>query len=137
MMRAATALIAVSALMAASVGSAAERAAASTKTIATVSTTDFRAVVVARRSSGGRAPTAAVTVDIYARPGVLWKPVAARALSGGPFFWNTVTGPHALCSLEIASGPGGTGPRSHVVVQLLRSPSLGCAGAQTIPIPAS
>ena len=66
--------------MAASVGSAAERAAANTKTIATVSTSDFRAVVVARRNSGGRAPTAAVTIDTYARSGRLWKPVDARAL---------------------------------------------------------
>ena len=137
MRRTVTALIAVSALMAASVGSAAERSAANTKTIATVSTSDFRAVVVARRSSGGRAPTAAVTIDTYARSGRLWKPVDARALKGGPFFWNTVTGPHALCSFEIASGPGGAGTRPHVVVQLLRSPSLGCAEAQTIPIPAS
>ncbi len=136
MRRTVTALIAVSVLAGGSVGSAAEGAAANTKTIATVSTTDFRAVVVARRNPGGRAPTAAVTVDTYARSGRLWKRVDARALNG-PFFWDTVTGPHAFCSFEIATGPGGAGTRPHVVVQLLRSPSVGCAGAQTIPIPAS
>jgi hypothetical protein len=136
MRRTVTALIAVSALAAGSVGSAAEGAAANTKTIATVSTADFRAVVVARRNSGGRAPTAALTIDTYARSGRLWQRLDTRALSG-PFFWKTVTGPHALCSFEIATGPGGGGTKPHVVVQLLRSPSTGCAAAQTIPIPAS
>ena len=131
-----TVLIAVSGLMAASVGSAAERAATNTKTIATVATIAYRAVVVARRNSGGRAPTAAVSIDTYERSGRLWQRIDARALSG-LFFWKTVTGPHALCSFEIATSSGGGGTRPHVVVQLLRSPSLGCAGAQTIPIPAS
>jgi hypothetical protein len=61
------------ALMAVSVGSAAEHVTTRPKTIATVATIDFRAVVVARRNSGGRAPTAAVAIDTYARSGRLWR----------------------------------------------------------------
>jgi len=71
-----------------------------------------------------------VTVDTFDRTGGQWQRVGARRLAG-PFFWKTVTAPHALCRLEIvtASSPG-------VTVQLLRTPSLGCARPETIPIPA-
>jgi hypothetical protein len=96
-----------------------------------VTTADYRSVVVATKTSGGGAPTAAVTVDTFGRAvGGHWQRVGARRLAG-PFFWKTVTAPHALCRLEIVTA---SSPR--VTVQLLRTPSLGCARAETIPIPA-
>jgi hypothetical protein len=121
----ALALVAASALAA-----EAAAAAASSKTVATVTTADYRSVVVATKTSGGGAPTAAVTVDTFGRAGGHWQRVGARRLAG-PFFWKTVTAPHAVCRLEIVTA---SSPR--VTVQLLRTPSLGCARAETIPIPA-
>lgn len=108
-------------------------AAASTKTVASVTTVDYRAVVVATRSSGGGAPVARVTVTTFGRSGGRWRKLDATRLAG-PFFWKTVTAPHGLCRLEIATASSTGGARPRVTVQLLRSPSLGCAGARTIPI---
>lgn len=122
-------LSAAAALAAAPAGAAA----ASSKTIASVSTVDYRAVVVALRSSGGSAPTARVTVDTFRRSGGHWQRLDAARLAG-PFFWKTVTAPHALCRFEITTASGSGGARPGVTVQLLRSPSLGCAAAETIPI---
>jgi hypothetical protein len=98
-----------------------------------VTAVDSRAVVVARKSSGGLAPTAAVTVETYRRTAGRWQRNGARRLAG-PFFWHTVTAPHALCRLEITTVGPVDARVSHVTVQLLRSPSLGCAAAETIPI---
>jgi hypothetical protein len=125
------ALVAGSALAAASVASAA----ASSRTVATVTTADYRSVVVATKTSGGRAPTAAVTVDTFGRAGGHWQRLGARRLSG-PFFRRTTTAPHALCRLEIVTASLLGVLRPRVVIQLLRSPALGCASAETVPIPA-
>jgi hypothetical protein len=127
------ALAAAFALGAASTSSAADRAAQTARTIAAVTAVDYRAVVVAQKSSGGLAPTAAVTVRTYERSAGRWQPVGARRLAG-PLFWHTVTAPHALCRFEIATVGPVDDRASHVTVQLLRSPSLGCAAAETIPI---
>jgi hypothetical protein len=41
----------------------------------------------------------------------------------GMFFWNTVTGPGPICSLDATSSPKG----DRVAIQVLLSPSLGCS----------
>src|SRR5262249_26616270 len=100
-------------------------------TVATLTTVDYRAVVVAEKTSGGLAPTAAVHVDTFVRSGGHWRRLGTRRLAG-TFFWKVVTAPQAVCGLEIVTlGIGGT-PR--VVVQLLETPSLGCGGSVTVPL---
>ena len=96
------------------------------QTIATVSSTDFRAVVGARRTGGGSAPTARVTVTTYRKAAGHWRRLVAHRLAG-TYFWHTVTGPHAVCRLELA-----TAKKPQVTVGLLLSPSLGCGRSQTI-----
>jgi hypothetical protein len=102
--------------------------AAQTRTIAKLETVDARVVLTARRTSGGSAPDAAVTVAIYTRSGAAWKRTGSHRLTG---FWFTVTAPHALCRLAVA-----TAKTSHVEVQLLQSPSLGCGPVHRYPLPA-
>ncbi|MGH2841079.1 MAG: hypothetical protein ACRDKY_09680 [Solirubrobacteraceae bacterium] len=60
----------------------------SAKTIATASSVDYRAVVTARQSSSGRAPTAAVTVTTYARENGRWVLAHNRRLPE-TYFWKT------------------------------------------------
>jgi hypothetical protein len=111
---------------------AAGRAPAPAKTIATVASVDYRAELVARKTGTGAAPTASVTAVTYRRNGTGWTRTGSRPLAG-TFFWNTVAGPHALCRLDLATA-GGAAARPHLVVQLLQSPSLGCAKAQTVSL---
>ena len=97
-------------------------AAGETKTIATTTTTDFRVIVSATNlGGGGGAPEARVTVRAFERAGGAWRRTSDRRLAG-PYFWKTITGPLAVCKLEIRT----TGGRPRALVQLLQSPSLGC-----------
>jgi hypothetical protein len=106
-----------------------------TKTIATVSSVDYRAAIVARRASSGSAPTAVVTIETYAHAGARWKHTGSLRLAG-PYFWKTLTGPHSVCKLELETGATGrTAP--HVLVRLLLTPSLGCGRTQTVTLGAS
>jgi hypothetical protein len=96
-------------------------AAGEVKTIATTTTSDFRVVVsAANRGGGGGAPVATVTVRTFERSGGAWRRTNETRLAG-PYFWKTVTGPLAVCKLELR-----TTRTPRAFVQLLRSPSLGC-----------
>jgi hypothetical protein len=94
-------------------------------TIGSVSAVAVRADVTAQKTGGGAAPTAVVTVTTYRRSHGRWVKHASRRL-GGTYFWKTITAPHAICRLELVTSRS---PR--VIVQLLQTPSLGCARAQT------
>jgi hypothetical protein len=126
------ALLAAAAALAAAAGSGAAGSAtggaASTRTIATVTSAELRAELVATKTGAGSAPTARVTVVSSVREHSAWRRTATRRLAG-TFFWNTVVGPHALCRLELT-----TSGRPRLVVRLLLSPSLGCARPQTVPL---
>ena len=119
--------VVVVALVAAALATAGrEQAPATAKTIASTSTSDFRVVVsAANLGGGGGAPEAAVTVRTFERAGGDWRRTNERRLAG-PYFWKTLTGPHAVCRLEIRTTAAKAGFRPHATVQLLRSPSLGC-----------
>jgi hypothetical protein len=110
---------------------AAARGKQSSKTIATATTNDFRVVVSATNlGGGGGAPTAAVTVRTFARADGAWRRTNERRLAG-TYFWNTVSGPLAVCRLEIRTTATKARVRPRAIVQLLRSPSLGCGPATT------
>jgi hypothetical protein len=110
-------------------------AAARATTIATATSVDYRAEVTARKGSGGAAPTAAMSVTTYRRGAGGWRRAGVRRLRG-TYFWKTVTAPHAVCRLELATASGAASTRPLVRVQLLASPALGCARTETIPLPA-
>ena len=97
-------------------------------TIATVSSSDFRAELVAHRVSSGRAPTASATLTAYRHVGHGWRRLMSRRLAA-TFFWKTLIGPRSICRFELAS----TG-HAHVTVQLLQSPALGCSPSQSISL---
>ncbi|HVV57947.1 MAG TPA: hypothetical protein VHC45_06250 [Gaiellaceae bacterium] len=108
------------------------QAAAATKTIGSVSAVDVRAKLVATRSGGGAAPTARVSVQADELVAGRWRHVPAHRLAG-TYFWNTVTGPAAICHLDlVTAGLGRAKP--HLRVQLLVSPSLGCGKEQTVTL---
>jgi hypothetical protein len=109
--------------------SATTHASATTKTIATASSTDFRADLVAQRASDGSAPTATVTLTTYRHAADGWQRIGSKRIAG-TYFWNTVTGPRAICRFELASAS-----HAHVAAQLLVSPSVGCGKAVTIGLP--
>lgn len=101
-------------------------AAGGVRTIATTTTPDFRVVVGATNRGGGEgAPEAVVTVRTFERSGGGWRRTNETRLAG-PYFWKTITGPLAVCRLEIRTTAARPGFRPHAIVQLLRSPSLGC-----------
>jgi len=91
-------------------------------TIGTAATVDFRVVLTARRTSGGAAPTAAVTATIYRLGRDSWERTGSHAVPG-TYFWNVVSRRNAVCELSIATA-GAARPRA--TVRLLVSPSIGC-----------
>jgi hypothetical protein len=91
--------------------------------------------VTGRKSSGGAAPTAAVSVTTYRHDAGRRRRTGVRRLRG-TYFWKAVTAPHAVCRLELATASGTGSGRPLVRVQLLARPALGCARAETIPLPA-
>ena len=127
--------VVVVALVAAALATAGgEQARATAKTIASTTTSDFRVVVsAANLGGGGGAPAAAVTVRTFERSGGDWRRTSERRLAG-PYFWKTLTGPYAVCRLEIRTTAAKAGFRPHATVQLLRSPSLGCGPVSTHPL---
>jgi hypothetical protein len=131
---AAAGLLALAALLAAYVSSspAGSEAAAASKTIGAASTSDFRVVLTATRLDGGSAPSARVTVTRSRKVGSSWLRTGATRLAG-TYFWHTVTGPRAVCRLELRTTGGATAsPRA--VVGLLQSPSLGCGPQAAFPL---
>lgn len=129
-------ILAAVALAAASSSAASGRQTGPVKTVASVATIEYRAVLTATKTSAGAAPTAAVTLTSYTRVDGRWARSAERRLSGG-YFWKTVTAPHAVCRLELTSAGGSAAPRPAVTAAMLISPSIGCGRAATLSLPAS
>jgi hypothetical protein len=113
--------------------SAGADAAATSRTVASTTTSDFRVVVVAEKRGGGAAPAASATLRTYVRDGGSWRRTASRPLPG-PYFWKVLTGRRAVCRLEIRTIGETPRFRPHAVVQLLQTPSLGCAAASDHPL---
>lgn len=100
--------------------------------VGVITTKDFRVAVVAQRMSGSP-PTAEVRVGFARRVSGRWRELGEKLLDE-TYFWRTVTGPRAVCRLEIeTAGPGGRA-RPYVTVRLLLSPSLGCGDTYRIPL---
>jgi len=95
------------------------------RTVASTTTRDFRVVVEAVRSGEGAASEATLTLTTFGRHRGAWQRTGTHRL-GGTYFWKTVTGPRAVCRLEIRTTGAQTKFRPRAVVQLLQSPSLGC-----------
>jgi hypothetical protein len=103
-------------------------------TVGTVTTGDFRVAVVALRSTGETPPTAEVRVAYARRVNGRWRELGEKRLDE-TYFWNSVTGPRAVCRLEIETvAPGRRSFRPAVTVRLLQSPSLGCGNTYRIPL---
>jgi hypothetical protein len=98
-------------------------------TIATASATGFRVDVRAQRTGAGEAPTATVTLVAYRQADRTLK-LLSRTRLRGTFFWKAITGPRAICTLNLA-----TAGTAHVTIQLLTSPAIGCGPATTIKLP--
>jgi len=111
--------------------SASSKDAPRTMTVAAIASVDYRASVVARRSSAEPA-TARVTIAIERRAAGSWTRPAVHALRG-VYFWNTLRGPRSICQLEIETA-GGVTHRPVLLVRLLVSPALGCGRAQSFPL---
>ena len=100
--------------------------AAARLSIGSVTTTDFRAVLVAAKGDGGGgSPTATVTLGTWRRVAGQWRRTGLHRVSG-PYFWNTISGPRSVCRLEIRTARGRPVFRPVVAVQLLITPSVGC-----------
>ena len=93
--------------------------------IAELSTTDLRAVVTATRRGNETPPTAQVIVTTFKRATGGWSRTGKHALPG-TYFWNTVTGPNAVCRLDLRGGSQAPTKRPRLVIQLLTTPSIGC-----------
>jgi hypothetical protein len=110
-----------------------ENVATAAAPLATLTTSDFRVVVTAEKAGNGGAPTALVEVRISQRVGGRWRVTDSHRLKG-PYFWNVVTGPRAVCRLEIRTAGTASAPRPRTVVQLLQTPSVGCGPAANYPL---
>jgi hypothetical protein len=94
-------------------------------TIASATTSDFRVVLVAAKRSDGAMPEARVTLTTFEQLRGRWQRTGVHPLSGS-YFWKTVTGPRAVCRLEIRTGGAQARFSPRAIVQLLLGPSLGC-----------
>jgi hypothetical protein len=106
---------------------------AKTQTIATSQTLDLRVVVVATKVSGGQAPSASASVEVFRRNGGSWRRFLAARMPGG-YFWKVLTGSGSVCRLEVST-LSGRSPGGHVTISLLESPSLGCGPPRTLLLP--
>src|SRR5215471_12824599 len=106
----------------------------SVATIATLAVRDVRVAVGAQRSSGGAMPTADVRLAVAKRVGSGWRKRGEMRLRG-TYFWHTVNGPRSICRLQIATAGTRASFRPYIVVQLLRSPALGCGDVQRFTLP--
>jgi len=99
-------------------------------TIASATTSDFRLVLVATKRGGSAIPEATVTLRTFEQLDGRWQKTGVHPLRG-TYFWKTVTGPRAVCRLEIRTGGARPQFSPRAVVQLLLSPSLGCDSASS------
>ena len=125
-------VLVVGALATADTGSGSQTAAAA-KTIASTTTSDYRVVVTATKQSSGSAPEASLTATTFERRGGAWQHTREHRL-GGIYFWKSVTGPKAVCRLEIKTAGTRPGFRPRATVQLLLTPSLGCGPTSNLPL---
>jgi hypothetical protein len=96
-------------------------AAAQQSSVASATAHNFRVVVSAVRTGSGSAPSATVYVTAYDKVGGVWRKMDQMPLgSRNGFFWDTLTGGHAVRDLTISNSD----PRGGSV-QLLVSPALG------------
>jgi hypothetical protein len=102
--------------------------AATQKRVADLRTTDFRVVVTATKRGSGSAPTAKVAVVTFQRRDGSWVHTGSHVLRGS-YFWHTVSGSRAICRFEFHTAAARTRERPRATVQLLMTPSLGCARA--------
>jgi hypothetical protein len=123
--------VALSIVAVATAGNPRSPAAAPSARIAEVSTTDLRAVVTATRRGSEAPPTAQVAVVTFKRASGSWSRTGRHVLPG-TYFLNTVTGPSAVCRLDLRGGSSAPARRPRLTVQLLTTPSIGCARAQHI-----
>jgi hypothetical protein len=101
-----------------------------TRTVATSQTLDFRVAVLATKVSGGQAPTASASVEVFRRSRGHWQKFLVARVPGG-YFWKVLTGLGSVCRLEISTSSGRS-PGGHVTISLLQSPSLGCGPPMTL-----
>jgi hypothetical protein len=102
-------------------GGAAHAAAPSTTVIATATARDLRIDVTAQRSGTGAAPTATARVVAFVKTPDGWQPRGELRLGARDgWFWNVLTGPHAIGGLTVSNAAPDRGN-----VQLLVSPALG------------
>ncbi len=101
--------------------------------VAVLTTRDFRVAVVAKRLNGGVTPTAEVRFAVARRVRSGWRETGETRLRE-TYFWHTVTGPRAVCRLEIATAGLRGSFRPRVTVQLVLSPSLGCGRTYRVPL---
>jgi hypothetical protein len=132
---AAVAVLIVTAMLAAEAGAKHETldSARRTASVALLTTRDFRVAVVAIRLNGGASPTAEARVAVAQRVGASWRESGERRLDE-TYFWRTVSGPRAVCRLEVMTAGSQPSFRPHVTVQLLLSPSLGCGRTYRLPL---
>ena len=102
--------------------------------IAALTTLDFRVAPVAQRLDAGASPTAEVRVAVARRVGGGWRERSGPLLRG-IYFGHPLTGPGSVCRLEVATAGSKSRGGSHVVVQLLRSPAIGCGPTHRLSLP--
>jgi hypothetical protein len=89
--------------------------------IASSTARNFRVDIIAARTGGGAAPTATVYVNAYIRRAGGWRSLGELRLGArNQFFWDALTGAHAVGELTIANSEPAGGS-----VRLLLSPALG------------
>lgn len=120
-----TRTLALAAAVLAVLAAPAAAAAGTAKTIVVVTQGFMRAVVAAHKTSGGQAPTAAITVTVYRVDRHAWHHIRTHRLTG-TFFWKTVTAPQTLCRLELAG--------ARLSISVLVSPSIGCSKTSTVEV---
>jgi hypothetical protein len=132
----ATSLVAFAALQPAAAGSRSDvhQGDARFATVAAITMQDFRVAVVARRLDGGSMPTAEVrVVGLARRVGGSWREFGEKRLRE-TYFWHTLSGPRAVCRLEMSTAGARSASVPYVTVRLLLSPSLGCGRTYRVPL---
>jgi hypothetical protein len=103
-------------------------AAQQSRTVATISSADYRVVLLASKTSAGASPTARVSVNAYVHQGKGWSPIRTTKLPE-TYFWKVITAAHAVCQLQFA-----TAAKPSLAVSLLVTPSIGCGRSERVPL---
>lgn len=110
-------------------------ASASQIRVADLRTADFRVVVTATKRRSGTTPTATVAIVTLHRTdsAAPWIRTGRHVLRGS-YFWHVVSGSQAICRLELRTVAATPSERPRVTIQLLVTPSVGCARAYDYPL---